>query len=1082
MQQEVDLPAQPVEARNRVSRLDVGEAGVRQGVAIKFRAGLLGCVARGSLGYLKPGRYRLVVGIRSRPNSSAGHDTGILIELITSSRLISVHVLTSADLRNPHREFVFDVPEQATDVELRISALSSVEATVDDVGVESLGGRPERPLSHAVRLHNWLPLLDVGPAGNRSEFGVEAEQGFTDALEGCSGWVICGPRWPLPPGRYTMTAVIELSEADAESGAIGRLEVAADATPIASADIRANQAVRHPVVLSFEVAQSASDGFSPLIETRIFSNGTVGFCVRSIKVEPEQTASAAGIKFSFGNLLARPKALLPRPLERAVARSIDPQIRKLRHAIRRIEADQQRAVEKLSKFQIYKNLIGLEDHLLESYGSAPSLHPIGGWHVGTGIDNPTSLHKDRVRKWKALTQPSLLMWHADLKVMLWPKNENSRALFITGNFEPSEMSWLADNLKDDMVFIDVGANMGIYTMFAAKLVGAGGRVLAVEPSEREFQRLSFHVVLNDLGNVTCLRIAAADKAGVGELNVAGEEKSGHNTLGKFVSESTEVLRIETVPIYPLDQVIAEHELERVDVIKIDVEGAELRVLRGLAGTIERWRPKLLIELAPEALAGQNTSPEALVEWLRDRRYELFEFSPTTGELQEFQSASVEHISKNFVAIPYVEANRQERRSAGPPDSSPTDERGRSDNHLISPAWRENAFALLAEKWHEVPVTHQDRSSTRAMLELSDEELLAVWSRRAAATAGQKGLGVGDWEYYAYRDLFKGRNVIEVGPGLGVLGVSFLEYGARMTFIDVVEPNLKLIERVCRLKGLHDVKFLHLTRIEDLTRLEAEYDAVFAHGSLHHAPAEVIKPEFTALASRLKTGGRFIMLAYPKSRWEREGSPAFSEWGKMTDGEATPWAEWYDLAKLLEQLAPHRFHVLMTFDNIANSDMNWFDLVKTDGDPRFDEIRPGTCEKIAGAVDMTTLASRAHSGASVTAAGANWLVQTAQARWAYAVGLAIKNGPLPAAPGWLAIDIAVERGVVGVGVLDRATGDCLAERQFGEGISLPSLPMPVFLPVEDLSKVGMVMVRNASVTGASAVVVRDLAIFRAGARS
>jgi precorrin-6B methylase 2 len=431
---------------------------------------------------------------------------------------------------------------------------------------------------------------------------------------------------------------------------------------------------------------------------------------------------------------------------------------------------------------------------------------------------------------------------------------------------------------------------------------------------------------------------------------------------------------------------------------------------------------------------------------------------------------------------HVEANGQEQRSAGPSDNNPTGETGSSDNHLISPVWRENAFAVLAEKWHEVPVTHQDRSSTRAMLELGDEELLAVWSRRAAATGGPKGLGVGDWEYYVYRELFKGSNVIEVGPGLGVLGVSFLEYCAHMTFIDVVESNLKLIERICRLKNLDNVKFLHLTSIEDLARLEGEYDAVFAHGSLHHAPAEVIKDEFTALASRLKVGGRFIMLAYPKLRWEREGCPAFSEWGKSTDGEATPWAEWYDLPKLLEQLAPHRFHVLMTFDNIANSDMNWFDLVKTDGDPRFDEIRPDGCEKIPDAVDMAALASNAQAGASVTATGANWRVQTAPARWANAAAAPIRNGPLPAVPGWFAIDIAVERGVVGVGVVERGTGHWLVERQFGEGISLPSLEMPVFLPIEDVSKVGMVMVRNASVTGASVVVVRDLAFFHAAARS
>jgi len=417
-------------------------------------------------------------------------------------------------------------------------------------------------------------------------------------------------------------------------------------------------------VLPFEVARSSSGVFPPLTDIRIFSNGTRPFRVRSIKVAHQRPASTWRKSLGLGNLPVQAKGLLSRPFERATARSIAPLIGRLEATIERqleqltgrlgrIENEAQQAmqiVQELRAFQTLKGL-GIEDHLLESYGSMPPLHPIGDWHIGTGIDNPTNLHKDRVRKWNELAQPALLVWHADLKVMLWPKNENSRAIFITGNFEPSEMSWLADTLKDEMVFIDVGANIGLYTMFAAKLVGAGGRVLAVEPSEREFQRLSLHVALNDLGNVTCLQFAAADETGVGKLKIAGEEKSGQNTLGKFVTESIEVLRVETVRMRPLDKVIAEHELERVDVIKIDVEGAELRVLGGLASTIERWRPKLLIELAPEALASQNTTPEKLIEWLRDSRYELFEFSHTTGELQKFESTSGPHLSKNFVAMP-----------------------------------------------------------------------------------------------------------------------------------------------------------------------------------------------------------------------------------------------------------------------------------------------------------------------------------------------------------------------------------------------------------------------------------------------
>src|SRR5204863_8668169 len=101
-------------------------------------------------------------------------------------------------------------------------------------------------------------------------------------------------------------------------------------------------------------------------------------------------------------------------------------------------------------------------------------------------------------------------------------------------------------------------------------------------------------------------------------------------------------------------------------------------------------------------------------------------------------------------------------------------------------------------------------------------------------------------------------------------------------------------------------FLHLTDFRDHFKLDSDYDCVLASGSLHHTPSEIAKPEFEALASRHKIGGRFLALTYPKIRWEREGSLPFSEWGKATDGDTTPWAEWYDEAKILVQLSPYRF--------------------------------------------------------------------------------------------------------------------------------------------------------------------------------
>lgn len=77
---------------------------------------------------------------------------------------------------------------------------------------------------------------------------------------------------------------------------------------------------------------------------------------------------------------------------------------------------------------------------------------------------------------------------------------------------------------------------------------------------------------------------------------------------------------------------------------------------------------------------------------------------------------------------------------------------------------------------------------------------------------------------------------------------------------------------------------------------------------------------------LPVGGRWIELAYPRERWEREGRMPFSEWGKITDGEGTPWMEWYDLDRLRARLRPAEFDVVLHF-NFHHDDFNWFDLIR-----------------------------------------------------------------------------------------------------------------------------------------------------------
>jgi cyclopropane fatty-acyl-phospholipid synthase-like methyltransferase len=152
-------------------------------------------------------------------------------------------------------------------------------------------------------------------------------------------------------------------------------------------------------------------------------------------------------------------------------------------------------------------------------------------------------------------------------------------------------------------------------------------------------------------------------------------------------------------------------------------------------------------------------------------------------------------------------------------------------------------------------------------------------------------------------------VLDVGSGFAIDSITAAQNGAKVTFVDLAESNLRVIQRLCSILGLEGMNFLLLKDIESLRTLDRDYDVIMAMGSLHHAPFEVIKPEAIELVKHLKPGGRWLQLAYPKNRWEREGRMPFSKWGERTDGQGTPWAEWYGLRKLLRLLEPASFETV-----------------------------------------------------------------------------------------------------------------------------------------------------------------------------
>ena len=165
------------------------------------------------------------------------------------------------------------------------------------------------------------------------------------------------------------------------------------------------------------------------------------------------------------------------------------------------------------------------------------------------------------------------------------------------------------------VVLDVGANIGIFTLLAASRVGPGGRVIAVEPIARNRQLLARAAQVNGFARIELIAGAASDRTGTMQLRT-----HPHTSNSATPAAAGELLRdargvVVSVPALVLDERCA--DLDRLDLLKIDIEGMEPLALRGLERTIARLRPILLSEFNPWAIE-RATATDAIgyLRWLR----------------------------------------------------------------------------------------------------------------------------------------------------------------------------------------------------------------------------------------------------------------------------------------------------------------------------------------------------------------------------------------------------------------------------------------------------------------------------------
>jgi len=190
-------------------------------------------------------------------------------------------------------------------------------------------------------------------------------------------------------------------------------------------------------------------------------------------------------------------------------------------------------------------------------------------------------------------------------------------LFAFREYYESELPYLERILSPGKVFIDVGANFGIYTLVASKLVGDTGKVLAFEPTAESFGILRKNVELNHCSNVSAFQVALAETKDKAWLN--HEWDPSCNWLRKDPRSSSDGEEVQTVA---LDQLLEECGVDRVDAMKIDAEGAEELILRGAIRCIATQSPIIIFEFNPPTASRLGLSPSGARDLLESLGYEF----------------------------------------------------------------------------------------------------------------------------------------------------------------------------------------------------------------------------------------------------------------------------------------------------------------------------------------------------------------------------------------------------------------------------------------------------------------------------
>jgi FkbM family methyltransferase len=200
-----------------------------------------------------------------------------------------------------------------------------------------------------------------------------------------------------------------------------------------------------------------------------------------------------------------------------------------------------------------------------------------------------------------------------------PSEHIQQQLFWYGYYEKELGDLIRKILRPGDVFIDVGANIGYFSLLAAKHQPTA-KIFSFEPVSPIFKQFEENISINEFKNITAINAAIGEKNEEREIYISGDDNKGMSSFEKPENYSG---KTETVRVIELDNWLRTSGFARVDLIKIDVEGSEFFTLKGMKETLRDFKPLIIVEINPQTLLQFNSTSKDIFNYLNDLGFDNY---------------------------------------------------------------------------------------------------------------------------------------------------------------------------------------------------------------------------------------------------------------------------------------------------------------------------------------------------------------------------------------------------------------------------------------------------------------------------